>query len=199
VEVLILGLLLGLARQLGVVLIRLGADRPLLSGIGLDIGTPIDPFTLTDLTGTKYGIHSSKSGRNLLIFLSESCPVCQSLLPSLAPLASQYADADVHVNVVLKTAPSDRGARWILELQQAGATIAVAPEVYDQFRVTITPFAVAVSPECILESRGTPNSLAQLENLLGLETYGFRGPALKSLQSAELNGNQEFEITSRGV
>lgn len=61
------------------------------------------------------------------------------------------------------------------ELSDAGAAVCTAPDVFDALRVTVTPFAVVLSAQNSVESRGTPNSLEQLEALVQLESFRAKG------------------------
>jgi len=122
-------LVLALYRQVGVLHLRLGPRGALEhEAEGLPLGEP-----------APHGL----AGK-LVVFTSESCPICHQIVPGLRALASDHALEVVHAH------HEDVHGR---ELEQ-------------QFLVPGTPFAVYVDVHGDVRAKGTVNTLEQLEGLI---------------------------------
>ncbi|HEY0388147.1 MAG TPA: MauE/DoxX family redox-associated membrane protein [Gaiellales bacterium] len=119
-------LVLALYRQVGVLHLRLGPRGAFEhEGEGLPLGEPApDGF----------------AGR-LVVFTSESCPICAQIVPGLRPLASDHA----------------------LHVEHARHEDEAGRRLHEWFMVPGTPFAVYVDAEGLVRAKGTVNTLEQLE------------------------------------
>jgi hypothetical protein len=123
-----------------------------LSGLGLDVGTPIPEVLVADFDGQRYPITSLLTpGISVaLIFVTPSCPPCQRLMSSLPELATASAP---NLQVILVSV----GTRE-QNLEKLNATGPVRllrqdrTEVSEAFNCTTTPAAVIVSPEGRIDS-----------------------------------------------
>lgn len=83
-------------------------------------------------------------GGRLLAFTSRDCPICAQITPGLRPLAADHAVEVAHVRVD----------------EPGGEAVAA------QFAVPGTPYAVYVDAAGVVRSKGTVNTLEQLEGLV---------------------------------
>ncbi len=77
----------------------------------------------------------------LVAFTSPGCELCASLLPGISALDKQYDDLAVHV------------------VNHEAATAST----FNAFRVSSTPYVVAVDSQGVVQARGVANSLEQIE------------------------------------
>lgn len=80
----------------------------------------------------------------LVAFTSPSCPVCETLKPGLRAIDRQYRDVR------------------LVELEASDDT----KPTFRSFRVSNTPYVVAVDREGVVRGRGVANSLDQIEELV---------------------------------
>jgi thiol-disulfide isomerase/thioredoxin len=93
--------------------------------------------------GASFGYESHEL--TLVAFTSPTCEVCATLRPSLEVLAKHYREVGVRV---VDLDDTTRGT-------------------FDAFNVRSTPYLVAVDGTGVVRGRGVPNSLEQMEELLG--------------------------------
>lgn len=86
----------------------------------------------------------NQSRLTLIAFTAPGCEICAGLLPGIRALDRQYRELAVHV------VEHDRTT--------AGTFAA--------FRVSSTPYVVAVDPRGVVQARGVANSLEQIEMML---------------------------------
>jgi hypothetical protein len=125
----LLVLVLALYRQVGVLHLRLGPRGAFEhDGESLPLGA------------------SAPEGlaRTLLVFTSETCPVCRQILPGLRALASDHGVTVLHAR------------------QEDVDGLAL----HDAFEVPGTPYAVYVGKDGLVRSKGAVNTLEQLEGLV---------------------------------
>jgi hypothetical protein len=128
-----------LARQIGVLHLRISPVGALeMDDEGPALGEPLASRTAAGRDGTTV-IIGGPGGRRLLTFVSPTCPVCERILPSL-PAAARASGLVAQV-------VSDPVAERALDV----------PGV---------PFVVVVDELGIVQSKGTVNSLEQLEGLI---------------------------------
>ncbi|HWB70949.1 MAG TPA: hypothetical protein VG452_01930 [Egibacteraceae bacterium] len=136
-----------LLRQIGVLHARL---RPLgvqVADEGLPAGAPAPASTRL-----AYG----QAPLTLVAFVSQTCALCDALLPSLAAVERQYADVALRV----VTHGSDTA------------------DLFGAFNVRSTPYLVAVDRAGTVRGGGIANTLEQVELLI--EAAGGRPPATAS-------------------
>jgi hypothetical protein len=128
-----------LARQIGVLHLRLGPLGALeVDDEGPPLGEAPPRRSARDRAGAAVLVGGS-GGQRLLAFVSPTCPICEQVLPSL-PAA---ADASG------------------LELQ-----VVSDPELERTYRVPGVPFVVVFDELGVVRSKGTVNTLEQVEGLV---------------------------------
>jgi len=128
-----------LARQIGVLHMRLGP----LGALEVDVeGPPLGEAPPARSARDRGGVavHVGGAGRQrLLAFVSETCPICERVLPSLPAAADAFG---LELQVI-----SDR------ELERA-------------YGVPGVPFVVVFDELGVVRSKGTVNTLEQVEGLV---------------------------------
>lgn len=128
-----------LARQIGVLHLRLGPLGALeVDDEGPPLGEAPPPRSARDRAGVAVPVGGAGRQR-LLAFVSETCPICERVLPSLPAAADAFG---LELQVV-----SDR------ELERA-------------YGVPGVPFVVVFDELGVVRSKGTVNTLEQVEGLV---------------------------------
>src|SRR5689334_25369629 len=84
--VLVVSLLLaviGFARQIGVILRRVGPSSARMVNFGPKVGEIVPDLNTISLTGQKVSLGGSRNRKSLLVFITTSCPTCDTLAPSV--------------------------------------------------------------------------------------------------------------------
>jgi hypothetical protein len=128
-----------LARQIGVLHLRLQPLGPLeVDDEGPPIGDALEPRTARGHDGTT-AIVGGPGPRRLLAFVSATCPICEQILPALPAAATASG--------LVPQVVSD-------------------PELEVRYRIPGVPFVVVLDEDGIVRSKGTVNSLEQVEGLI---------------------------------
>lgn len=156
---------LALARQLGLVLVRTGPlGGAAVTDEGPPIGSQISPLELEPLGGSLVRI-PSKGRRTLLVFVSQSCSACADLLPALRTIAvSERSEIAVVLASVANASPLS--PELLESLARIGVPYVTSPTLAEQMNVRGFPFAVVISSDGITQSKGIVNNVVQLESLL---------------------------------
>lgn len=128
-----------LARQIGVLHLRLDPLGALeVDDEGPALGEAPPPRSARAAAGPTVFVGGA-GGQRLLAFVSPTCPVCERVLPSLPAAAAGFG----------------------LELQ-----VVSDPELERVYNVPGVPFVVVFDEDGIVRSKGTVNSLEQVEGLV---------------------------------
>lgn len=184
-------LLLGLARNgLATAPARAGDGGglsvlpPTEAGQGELQGRPAPPFRLEDLEGrviTTGDLHGRPAA---LLFVSPDCTSCGVTLDELETLTTKV-DGNV---VVICRSQGERCAEMAKTYGLGGAIVSDADYAISRlFRVAVTPTAVLINPDGVIESYGRPMSPEDLRG--AMEAAGWDRPdvAETSLSFSESN------------
>ena len=159
-----------LARQVGVLHARVAPAGALSPTSGPKVGETMEPVPTLDLAGQVVPIGGPNARRQLVLFVSPTCPVCKALVPVARSLArtedlelvfaSDGGDIGQHERYVDSLGLEDH--RYVLS-EALGITYGVAK----------LPFAVLIDSSGVLLSRGLVNTREHLESLLEAARLGF--------------------------
>lgn len=161
--IVLLGVLLvviALARQVGVLLLRLGPAVPREVGAGPRLGHPAP--TLAGLTGRPWRYDEPMDG-TVVLFVSAECSVCDLAVSAVPRLRSRFPETEVCA--VVTGDPESAvalGSKTGLPLEQVYAR----PELVVAFGVSEVPFAVFVDRTGLVRARGVANNREHLEELV---------------------------------
>lgn len=173
--VLILGLavaLLALARQVGVLHMRVAPAGALSSERGPAVGDAAPHLHLTAMNGAEVEIGGTLKGAamRLLMFVSAECPLCKNLIPA----AKSFAKAE---RVELVFVGDDDPAvqqRLIASQKLEDYAFLNGPEAGRAFHVDKLPHAVLMDAAGTVLSKGLVNSREHLESLIIAHEMGLR-------------------------
>jgi len=164
-------LVLALARQVGILHERVAPAGALQPTTGPKVGELTTALELKTLAGelVSIGGQGNTSLATLVLFISPTCPVCKSLVPTAKSLV-QSEKSRLQLLFASDGADSDR------ELAQHKAyvrdpAISQHPYVISQqlgmtYEVSKLPFAVLIGADGILKSKGLVNTREHLESLV---------------------------------
>jgi methylamine dehydrogenase accessory protein MauD len=152
-------LVLALARQIGVLHLRLGPRGALeIDDEGPQLGEAPDVAHVRDTEGRAVTVGGAGSGQ-LVLFVSPDCSLCRTVLPSL-PVAARTAGLEPRV-VVDASTDGDAARELPPEIP-----VILDPPLAETYRVPGTPYVVALDAAGIVRAKGTVNNLEQMEGLV---------------------------------
>ena len=128
---------MALIRQVGVLHSRIAPAGALILDKGVAVSSPAPQVTAADRHERPVNIGYKGEKGQLLFFLSPTCPICKSLLPSLRSLARSYRE-DLDVIYVSDGDASSQQA-LIAEHGLEHATYVVGPEIGMTYQVGKLP------------------------------------------------------------
>jgi methylamine dehydrogenase accessory protein MauD len=166
------GIVLALARQIGVLYERVAPVGALAIGRGPVVGEQAPVIEAEALDGGALAIGGPRTDgkRTLLFFLSPTCPVCKSLLPVVQSLARDER-AGTAVVLVGDGAPEEH--RSFARAQRLDdLPYAVSTALGVRWQVPRLPFAVLLDADGVVRAKGLVNTREHLESLLEAEERG---------------------------
>ena len=151
-------LVVALARQVGVLHLRLGPRGALEEDDeGPPLGEAVPAVESRDTEGRPVTIGGA--GGQLVLFVSPDCSLCHTVLPSL-PVAARVAG--LHPAVVVDSVTAGETA---LQVTRKGIPVVADPPIAHSYRVPGTPYVVAIDAAGVVLAKGTVNNLEQMEGL----------------------------------
>jgi methylamine dehydrogenase accessory protein MauD len=158
-----------LARQIGLLHERIAPVGALASARGPQPGEAAPQLALQSLSGASVEVGSpdAHGRRTLLFFLSPTCPVCKTLLPTLRRMLGEEAES---LRVVYASdGASEEHARFASEHGLSGADYVLSQTLGLRFEVAKLPYAVLIDAAGIVRARGLVNTREHLESLFEAE------------------------------
>lgn len=163
---------LALARQVGVLHERIAPAGALITGRGPRVGEAAPVVAVVDRAGQPLEVGGTRAdGKSLLLlFVSPSCPVCRTLLPSLK--ASRRAESS-WLEVVLAGDGDEAAAAAYVEREDLGSfRYVLSTPLGLAYQVGRLPFAALIDEAGVLRARGLVNSREHLESLFEAKRLG---------------------------
>lgn len=174
--VVLAGIVLALVRQIGLLHERIAPAGALMTGAGPTVGEPAPVLDVTTLDGRALQVGSvDDQGRaTLLFFLSPTCPVCKTLLPTLLRVASdETPSSDGGMRVILASdgEPAEHAA-FAGKNRLDHLPYVLSPALGMTYRIGKLPYAVLIDRHGIVRARGLVNTREHLESLFEAERQG---------------------------
>ena len=180
---------LALARQVGILHERVAPAGALMPTSGPKVGELTEAMALSDINGEPVSIggESDDGFATLVMFISPTCPVCKSLVPTAKSLAKTER------NRLRLIFASDGGKDEQHQAYARDLKLDKHPYVLSQplgmaFQVSKLPFAVLIGSDGALKSKGLVNSREHLESLIEAMDTG-----IASLQEYVSIVNADFD------
>lgn len=176
----LLMMILGLAREIGRVQVRLGP----LGARMMDTGPRVDEVGpsfhgLSDQFGREVSVGGHRARPQLLLFTAPGCSTCKSLLPGMKAMAKGEEDVDI---VLISDGTAREHAEFL-----AGAGLGPELSYVDgrdvgiAYQVGTTPYGVMLDEHGHIKAKGLCNHMAQVESLLNAMESGT--PSLQHLHT----------------
>jgi methylamine dehydrogenase accessory protein MauD len=164
---------LGLARQIGVLHERVAPLGALTTRTAVGVGDSAPVFDLADLAGRKVHLGGRRQDRRnqLLLFVSPTCPMCKKLLP----VARSFAQSERGGLDVVLMGDGDRPSHeaMVAEHRLQELPLILSPIVGITLGIGKLPHAVLIDAEGVIRSSGIVNSREHLESLLVAQETGW--------------------------
>ena len=159
---------LALARQVGVLHVRVAPAGALDAGKGPAVGEAAPHLHVTTLDGKAITVGNVGAGMRLLMFVSAQCPLCKSLIP----VAKSFAAAErVELVFVGDDAPDIQRA-MIAQHDMDAYPFINSSDVGRAFEVDKLPHAVLLGAGGRVLAKGLVNSREHLESLITAHEMG---------------------------
>jgi methylamine dehydrogenase accessory protein MauD len=168
----LLALVLALTRQIGVLHERIAPVGALMINKGLTVGESVPVVDVADLNGEalKVGAPRADGLSTLLLFVSPTCPVCDSILPVLRASRKQEKS---WLHIVLASDGDLTTQRAFVRDKGLGDfQYVVSAPLGMTYQVSRLPFAALVDANGRLRARGLVNSREHLESLFEAQRLG---------------------------
>ena len=169
--IVILGLglaLLALARQIGVLHLRLAPAGALVTGKGPAVGEAAPVMDAVTLDGATLALGRASSRKQLLLFVSPHCPLCKDLIP----VAKNFARSEKLDIVFVGDDQESEQRAMIARLQMEGLPFVNSSIIGRAWHVDRLPHAVLIGEDGKLLSKGLVNSREHLESLVTAHELG---------------------------
>ncbi len=154
-----------LTRQIGLLHERVAPVGALAIERGPKVGEAAPELALPSLRGAtvRLGGEESLARSTLLFFLSPTCPVCKTLLPTLRRVAREESPG-LRIVYASDGAPEEHQA-FVREQGLADADYVLSEELGMRFEVSKLPFAVLMDAAGVVRAKGIVNTREHLESL----------------------------------
>jgi len=168
----LLVVVLALTRQVGVLHERISPVGALMLNKGLAVGDAAPPVDVVDLDGRELRIGAPRGDglSTLLLFVSPTCPVCESLLPVLK---SSRRDEQGWLQIILASDGEPATHReFVRSHGLSGFPYIVSAPLGITYQVNRLPYAALLDDSGTLRARGLVNSREHLESLFEAKRLG---------------------------
>ena len=165
---------LALARQVGILHERVAPAGALQPTEGPKVGELTEPMALEDLRGNPVSIGGADAeGRaTLVLFISPTCPVCKTLVPTARSLARRESSRLRLVFASDGDRP-DQHSAYARDLQLDDYPYVLSQALGLTYHVSKLPFALLIGADGSLQSKGLVNTREHLESLVEAMDTGF--------------------------
>ena len=181
-----------LVRQIGLLHERLAPVGALAQQQGPQVGEPAPELSLEDLSGESVSLrgNAATSQRTLLFFLSPTCPVCDTLLPTLRRVVEAESPG-LRLILASDGEPEEHRA-FRREKKLEDVPYVLSTELGMRFAVAKLPTAVLIDESGIVRARGMVNTREHLESLFNAEEMGVT--SIQDYLQREASESQETQL-----
>jgi methylamine dehydrogenase accessory protein MauD len=161
-----------LTRQIGILHERVAPAGALAAERGPRVGESAPVLEVEDWYGTRraIGAADAEGKSTLLFFLSPTCPVCKTLLPTLR--STVRAEARWLRLVLASDGARSEHEAFVREHGLEAETYVLSTELGLAYRVAKLPYAVLVDAAGVVRAKGLVNTREHLESLFEAKEHG---------------------------
>ena len=158
---------LALARQVGILHERVAPAGALQPTSGPKVGELTEAMSIADINGqaVTVGGPSARGMNTLVMFISPTCPVCKSLVPTAKSLAKSERN---RLELVFASDGDklEQHQAYARDLKLETFPYVLSEKLGMSFEVSKLPFAVLIGADGTLQSKGLVNTREHLESLI---------------------------------
>jgi len=165
--------IVALVRQVGVLHERVAPAGALMMGAGPKVGEHPRELEVSDLEGGRHrvGPDSAMAHSRLIFFLSPTCPVCKSLIPTLRSIARSESS---WLRILLASdGPLSEHEPFVADQQLTDFPYLLSRDLGLAFQVGKLPHAVLLDESGVVRAQGLVNTREHLESLFEAKELGF--------------------------
>ena len=161
-----------LARQIGLLHVRLGPSGARMTNAGPEIGALAPELTALDLEGQELFLGGRRNKPLLMIFITSGCTTCASLTPAIRSLwRSEHNNLDL---VLVGLYSTEEAAReFVKHYRLAEIPCTISEMVGLDYQVLAPPYGVLVDIDGRVRAKGIVNNNEHLESLLNVLELGY--------------------------
>jgi methylamine dehydrogenase accessory protein MauD len=160
-------IVLALARQVGILHERVAPAGALMPTSGPKVGEITEAMTLTDLGGNEVMIGGTNPNgeATFVLFISPTCPVCKSLVPTAKSLARREGK---RMRLVFASDGDkvEQHEAYARDLGLDDFHYVISERLGMAYEVSKLPFALLIGSDGALHSKGLVNTREHLESLV---------------------------------
>ena len=160
-------LVLALSRQVGILHERVAPAGALMPTNGPKVGELTEEISLKSIHDQALTIGGASTGNlaSFILFISPTCPVCKSLVPT----AKSLVTSESHRMQLLFASDGDaleQHQRYAKDLDLGDYPYVLSEALGRAFEVSKLPFAVLIGADGILKGKGLVNTREHMESLI---------------------------------
>jgi len=159
-----------LARQIGVLHTRLAPAGALMTTAGPKVGEPAPVLSIPDIKGDAVTIGGANKLPQLLLFVSPTCPICKTLVPTAKSMAKSEK---LSLAFGSDGGQLEKHSDYVNKMKIDKYPYIVSLELGMKFEVGKLPYAVLIDEQGVLRSKGLVNSREHLESLVESMQSGY--------------------------
>ena len=158
---------LALARQVGILHERVAPAGALQPTEGPKVGELTEPLQVEDLAGNQLTIGGADADglATFVLFISPTCPVCKSLVPTAKSLA-RTESARMRLWFASDGDKHEQHVAYANDLRLDGFPYVLSQKLGMTYHVSKLPFALLIGADGSLQSKGLVNTREHLESLV---------------------------------
>lgn len=190
-------MLLALTRQVGILYERVAPAGALMPTTGPKVGELTTALTINsiDNQAVELGGNNAQGLATFILFISPTCPVCKSLVPTAKSLVNSESS---RMKLIFASDGDEleQHQNYAKDLDLNKFPYVLSEELGRTFEVSKLPFAVLIGADGTLKSKGLVNTREHMESLIesmdtGITTVQEYIGSKKDLQ--EENNKEKFE------
>jgi methylamine dehydrogenase accessory protein MauD len=189
-----------LARQVGILHERVAPAGALQPTEGPKVGELTEAMQLEDLNGNPVTVGGVDAGDlvTFVLFISPTCPVCKSLVPTAKSLAKKES-ARMRLLFASDGDKREQHLAYAQDLQLDNYPYVLSQELGMAYHVSKLPFALLIGADGSLQSKGLVNTREHLESLVEAMDSGIA--TLQDYVSlvADSNSNVETAVKEQSL
>ena len=189
-------LVFALTRQIGILYERVAPAGALQPTNGPKVGELTREMRLTTIDGKSLSIGGAEGGglATFILFISPTCPMCKSLVPTAKSLAKSEQD---RMRLFFGSDGEDleQHRQYVKDLKIVDYPYFVSESLGMTYQVSKLPFAVLISSDGTLKSKGLVNTREHLESLIESMDSGIA--TVQEYVSSQMDSsNSEYEASA---